>query len=73
MLGEPKNQFSLTRAALSTCGAQKLVLISNGFPPHRKRRVAVKVRTWRNHILTASKWMNTILTLIGLSVVTPNG
>jgi|GEM_PF-3088045 len=28
MLGEPKNQFSLTRAALSTRGAQKQILIS---------------------------------------------
>ncbi len=30
MLGEPKNQFSLTRAALSTRGAQKQILISAG-------------------------------------------
>jgi hypothetical protein len=28
MLGEPKKQFSLTRAALSTCGAKKQFLIS---------------------------------------------
>ena len=29
MLGEPKNQFSLTRAALSTCHAKKQFPISN--------------------------------------------
>jgi len=31
MLGEPENQFSLTRAALSTRGAQKQIPISNSF------------------------------------------
>jgi hypothetical protein len=39
MLGEPKNQFSLTRAALSTCGRAKSNLSGGVLPPGVKKPV----------------------------------
>src|SRR5215471_12085578 len=46
MFGEPENQFSLTRAALSTCRAQKQIPISIGNANERKAFIADSARSF---------------------------